>query len=507
MLFRAKKKSYNILEISKYFGVWRVYNMKKILFAASEAVPFIKTGGLADVTGSLPKYFDRKKYDVRIILPKYLCMDERFSGQLHFKCHFYVNLSWRKQYAGIFEAKQDGITYYFVDNEFYFAGDKPYNELYQDIEKFAYFSKAVLEALPFLDFCPDIIHCHDWQTGLIPVYLDNFRFFGEYYRGIKTVMTIHNLKFQGVWDTKTVQGITGLPDYYFVPDKLEAYKDANMLKGGIVYADKVTTVSHSYAEEIKTPFYGEGLDGLMAARSNDLCGIVNGLDYNDWNPDTDHRIAKTFNVENFRKNKPVNKAALQEELGLDKDNHVMLIGIVSRLTDQKGFDLIDYMMDEMCQDAVQIAVLGTGDPKYENMFRHFAWKYAGKVSANIFYSDDLSHRLYAGCDAFLMPSLFEPCGLSQLMSLRYGTLPIVRETGGLKDTVEPYNEFEKTGTGFSFSNYNAHEMLNTVRYAERIYYDKKRDWNKMIERAMTQDFSWMNSARQYEDLYRSLIGE
>ena len=219
-------------------------------------------------------------------------------------------------------------------------------------------------------------------------------------RGIKTVMTIHNLKFQGVWDTKTVQGITGLPDYYFVPDKLEAYKDANMLKGGIVYADKVTTVSHSYAEEIKTPFYGEGLDGLMAARSNDLCGIVNGLDYNDWNPDTDHRIAKTFNVENFRKNKPVNKAALQEELGLDKDNHVMLIGIVSRLTDQKGFDLIDYMMDEMCQDAVQIAVLGTGDPKYENMFRHFAWKYAGKVSANIFYSDDLSHRLYAGCDAY-----------------------------------------------------------------------------------------------------------
>lgn len=481
--------------------------MKKILFAASEAVPFIKTGGLADVTGSLPKYFDRKKYDVRIILPKYLCMDERFKGQLHFKCHFYVNLSWRKQYAGIFEAKQDGITYYFVDNEFYFAGDKPYNELYQDIEKFAYFSKAVLEALPFLDFCPDIIHCHDWQTGLIPVYLDNFRFFGEYYRGIKTVMTIHNLKFQGVWDTKTVQGITGLPDYYFVPDKLEAYKDANMLKGGIVYADKVTTVSHSYAEEIKTPFYGEGLDGLMAARSNDLCGIVNGLDYNDWNPDTDYRIAKTFNVENFRKNKPVNKAALQEELGLDKDNHVMLIGIVSRLTDQKGFDLIDYMMDEMCQDAVQIAVLGTGDPKYENMFRHFAWKYAGKVSANIFYSDDLSHRLYAGCDAFLMPSLFEPCGLSQLMSLRYGTLPIVRETGGLKDTVEPYNEFEKTGTGFSFSNYNAHEMLNTVRYAERIYYDKKRDWNKMIERAMAQDFSWMNSARQYEDLYRSLIGE
>ncbi len=483
--------------------------MKKILFAASECVPFIKTGGLADVCGALPKEFDKNEWDVRVVIPNYSCIPDKFRSKFEYVAHFYMSAGSyiTNKYVGILKYVMDGITYYFIDNQEYFNCAVPYGDVRYDIEKFCFFDKAVLSMLKQIDFCPDIIHCHDWQTGLIPVYLDNFRFFGEYYRGIKTVMTIHNLKFQGVWDTKTVQGITGLPDYYFVPDKLEAYKDANMLKGGIVYADKVTTVSHSYAEEIKTPFYGEGLDGLMAARSNDLCGIVNGLDYNDWNPDTDYRIAKTFNVENFRKNKPVNKAALQEELGLDKDNHVMLIGIVSRLTDQKGFDLIDYMMDEMCQDAVQIAVLGTGDPKYENMFRHFAWKYAGKVSANIFYSDDLSHRLYAGCDAFLMPSLFEPCGLSQLMSLRYGTLPIVRETGGLKDTVEPYNEFEKTGTGFSFSNYNAHEMLNTVRYAERIYYDKKRDWNKMIERAMTQDFSWMNSARQYEDLYRSLIGE
>ena len=375
------------------------------------------------------------------------------------------------------------------------------------IEKFAFFSKAVLSILPVIGFRPDLIHCHDWQTGLIPVYLDNFRYLGEYYRGIKTIMTIHNLKFQGVWDTKTVRGITGLPEYYFVPDKMEAYKDANLLKGGIVYADKVTTVSNSYAEEIKTPFYGEGLDGLMSARSGDLCGIVNGLDYEDWNPATDNRIAKNFTIDDFRKNKPVNKTSLQEELGLEKDPKVMLIGMVSRLTDQKGFDLVDYIMDELCQDAVQIVVLGTGDVKYENMFRHFAWKYSGRVSANIYYSDELSHRIYASCDTFLMPSLFEPCGLSQLMSLRYGTLPIVRETGGLKDTVEPYNEFEKTGTGFSFCNYNAHEMLNTIRYAERIYYDKKRDWNKIVERAMSQDFSWKNSARQYEDLYRSLIGE
>ena len=483
--------------------------MKKILFAASECVPFMKTGGLADVVGALPKEFDKNEWDVRVVMPNYRGIPEEYRNNFEYVTHFYMGVGpyIPNVYVGIMKYVYNGITYYFIDNLDYFGAMEPYSDTRTDVEKFTFFCKAVLSILPVIDFRPDLIHCHDWQTGLIPVYLDNFRFFGEYYRGIKTVMTIHNLKFQGVWDTKTVQGITGLPDYYFVPDKLEAYKDANMLKGGIVYADKVTTVSRSYAEEIKTPFYGEGLDGLMAARSNDLCGIVNGLDYNDWNPDTDHRIAKTFNVENFRKNKPVNKAALQEELGLDKDNHVMLIGIVSRLTDQKGFDLIDYMMDEMCQDAVQIAVLGTGDPKYENMFRHFAWKYAGKVSANIFYSDDLSHRLYAGCDAFLMPSLFEPCGLSQLMSLRYGTLPIVRETGGLKDTVEPYNEFEKTGTGFSFSNYNAHEMLNTVRYAERIYYDKKRDWNKMIERAMAQDFSWMNSARQYEDLYRSLIGE
>ena len=286
----------------------------------------------------------------------------------------------------------------------------------------------------------------------------------------------------------------------FAPDKLEAYRDANLLKGGIVYADKVTTVSQTYAQEIKTPFFGEGLDGLMSARSNDLCGIVNGLDYDEYCPFKDTRIAKRFTVDTFRKNKVSNKLSLQEELGLDKDPKVMMLGIVSRLTDQKGFDLIDYVMDELCQDAVQIVVLGTGEAKYENMFRHFAWKYSNKVSANIFYSEDMSHKIYASADAFLMPSLFEPCGLSQLMSLRYGTLPIVRETGGLKDTVEPYNEFEKTGTGFSFSNYNAHEMLGTIRYAEHIYYDKKRDWNKIVERAMEQDFSWKNSAKQYETL-------
>ena len=482
--------------------------MKNILFASSECVPFIKTGGLADVVGSLPKYFDKDKYDVRVVLPKYNCMFQKWKDMMEYVDHFYMNLAGEERYVGIMTCEYEGIRFYFIDNEYYFNGFAPYDgDPKWNIEKFAFFSKAVLSILPVIGFRPDLIHCHDWQTGLIPVYLDNFRYLGEYYRGIKSVMTIHNLKFQGVWDRETVQAITGLPDYYFVPDKMEAYKDANLLKGGIVYADKVTTVSQTYAEEIKTPFYGEALDGLMNARSNDLCGIVNGLDYDEYNPEKDPRIAKNFSVGDFRKLKPMNKAALQEELGLDRDPKAMMIGMVSRLTDQKGFDLVDYMMDELCQDAVQIVVLGTGEAKYENMFRHFAWKYSGKVSANIFYSEDLSHKIYASCDAFLMPSLFEPCGLSQLMSLRYGTLPIVRETGGLKDTVQPYNEYEKTGTGFSFTNYNAHEMLNTVRYAEHIYYDRKRDWNKMVERAMEEDFSWGNSAIQYQNLYASLIGE
>ena len=320
-------------------------------------------------------------------------------------------------------------------------------------------------------------------------------------------MTIHNLKFQGVWDVQTIKNITGLSDYYFTADKLEAYKDANYLKGGIVFADAVTTVSNTYAEEIKTPFYGEKLDGLMCARANSLRGIVNGIDYNEFNPETDPYITKTYNATTFRKEKVKNKLQLQRDLGLQEDPKTMMIGIVSRLTDQKGFDLIAYVMDELCQDAIQLVILGTGDERYENMFRHFDWKYHGKVSAQIYYDEKMSHRIYASADAFLMPSLFEPCGLSLLMSLRYGTLPIVRETGGLKDTVVPYNEYEGTGNGFSFRNYNAHEMLATVRNAERIYYDKKREWNKMVDRAMAADFSWGNSARQYEEMYNWLIGD
>ena len=480
--------------------------MKNILFVASEVVPFIKTGGLADVVGSLPKCFDKEQYDVRVILPKYMCMPEEWKSKMNYLTHFYMDLAWRSQYVGVLEMKYEGVQFYFIDNEYYFSGPKPYGNIYQDIEKFAFFSKAALSALPVIGFRPDIIHCNDWQTGLIPVFLNDKFHEGEFFRDIKSIMTIHNLKFQGVWDMKTVKDITGLPDYYFTPDKLEAYGDANYLKGGIVYADWVTTVSRTYAEEIKTPFYGEGLDGLMRARSNNLTGIVNGIDYTEYDPNTDTLIAKNYNARNFRKEKIKNKRELQKELNLEQNDSKFMIGIVSRLTDQKGFDLIAYMMDELCQLDLQIVVLGTGEDRYENMFRHFAWKYQGKVSANIYYSNALSHKIYAACDAFLMPSLFEPCGLSQLMALRYGTVPIVRETGGLKDTVEPYNEYESTGTGFSFANYNAHEMLYTIKYAMDVYYNRRREWNKLIDRGMAADFSWEKSAKEYAKLYDQLLG-
>ncbi len=479
--------------------------MKKILFAASEAVPFIKTGGLADVTGSLPLYFDREKYDVRVILPKYACMDEKWKGQLHFLCHFYVNLGWRKQYVGILTTEWNGITYYFVDNEYYFAGEKPYNNIYEDIEKFAYFSKAVLEALPYMDYCPNIIHCHDWQTGLIPVFLKTL--FGDehYYTGIKTVFSIHNLKFQGRWILNAVMDITGLPRQIFTSDKLEAYGEANYLKGGCVYANAITTVSRTYAFEITTKEGGEGLDGLMRARSNSLFGILNGIDDRFYNPSTDEFIFKNYTTEDAVVGKEKNKAALQKELGLPADQDIFLVGMVSRMTDQKGFDLIREILNELLMDGrLQMVFVCSGEERYEEMLRFFAKKYPDKVKTRFTYSEEIAHKVYASCDAFLMPSLFEPCGLSQLISMRYGTVPIVRETGGLRDTVEPYNEYEQTGTGFSFTNYQAHELLNTIWYAMKVFYDDKKAWNGLMSRGMEQNFSWKVSAGEYEELYDSL---
>ena len=477
---------------------------KKILFVASEAVPFIKTGGLADVAGTLPKSFNQDEFDVRVVIPKYRAIPEQFRNQMKYRSHFYMNFAGENRYVGIMELEWGGIQFYFIDNEYYFYGAKPYEDGIWDLEKFAYFSKAALSILPVIDFQPDVIHCHDWQTGLLPVYLKTEFSNGAYFANMKSVMTIHNLKFQGTWSIQDIVNITGIPGYMFTADKLEAYGNANFLKGGLVFADWITTVSPTYAEEIKTAFFGEGLNGLLTARSEQLSGILNGIDYDEYNPEDDAHLVYPYNANDFRKEKVKNKLALQKELGLEENADKFMIGVVSRLTDQKGFDLVAYMMDQICTEDVQLVVLGSGDKKYEGMFEHYAWKYPNRVSANIKYSDALSHKIYGSCDAFLMPSLFEPCGLSQLMSLRYGTLPIVRETGGLKDTVRPYNEFESTGTGFSFANYNAHEMMDTIQRAKAVYYGDKREWNKIVDRAMAADFSWRVSARRYEDLYRTL---
>ncbi|MEE1077675.1 MAG: glycogen synthase GlgA [Agathobacter sp.] len=482
--------------------------MKKILFVASECVPFIKTGGLADVCGALPKEFDKEYWDVRVVIPNYTCIPEKFRNEFQYVTHFYMSMSSdiRNKYVGVLQYQYEGITYYFIDNREYFTCNSPYGDIKFDIEKFCFFDKAVLSMLPQIGFRPDIIHCHDWETGLVPVYLKN-EFQGDmFFWGIRSIMTIHNLKFQGIWDVKTVQKFSGLPKHLFTPDKLEYKKDANMLKGGLVYADYITTVSDSYANEIQTSYYGEGLNGLLSARHFDMQGIVNGIDYDVYNPETDEKIYVHYNAENFRKKKACNKEKLQEELGLEVNKKKFMIGLISRLTDQKGLDLINCVMDGIVDEHTQFVVIGTGDAKYENMFRHYAWKYPERVSANICYSDDLAHKLYASADAFLMPSQFEPCGLTQLISFRYGTVPIVRETGGLKDTVRPFNEYENLGDGFSFANYNAHEMLHVVNYAKHVYYDRKRLWNQIIDRGMANDFSWNSSKFRYEGLYNFLLG-
>ena len=484
--------------------------MKKVLFVASEAVPFIKTGGLADVAGSLPKAFDKEEVDARVVLPMYRMIPDYYKTQMEYMMNFYVELAGKWIYAGVFRMELDGTTFYFIDNEHYFSGSWPYEDGLWDLEKFAYFSKAALLMCMCIGFRPDIIHCHDWQTGLVPVYLKNefwdWNRYGDFYQGIKTIMTIHNLKFQGVWSIEDMMRITGLGGYLFTSDKLEAYKNGNYLKGGIVYADWVTTVSSVYADEIKYPFYGEGLDGLMRARSNNLSGIVNGIDYTEYDPQTDDLIVQNYSVKDFREKKAANKLALQEELGMAQGEGRFMIGLVSRLTDQKGMDLIDCVMEEICREDTQFVILGTGEARYENMFRYYEWKYKDRVSSSIMYDNTRSHRIYAACDAFLMPSLFEPCGLSQLMALRYGTVPIVRETGGLKETVQPYNEYEGSGTGFSFANYNAHEMLGTIQYAKSVYYDHRPQWDEIAERGMQADFSWESSAGKYEQLYRMLLG-
>ena len=476
-----------------------------VLFATSECAPFVKTGGLGDVAGSLPAVLRQKGVDARVILPLYKCIPQEYKDKMRYIDHIYINIGWRSQYAGVFELEHDGCIYYFVDNKFYFNGDKPYDYIHLDCEKFIFFSKAVLSLLPTIGFRPDVINCNDWQTGPIPVFLDTFQD-NPFFQGIKTVMTIHNLKFQGRWDFKAIKDVMGISDYYFTSDKLEFYRDANLLKGGMVYANKISTVSETYAGEIQSEEYGEGLHNLLRARSGDLIGIVNGISYTDWDPAKDKMIYKNYTAKTVHKNKVENKKKLQEELGLPVDPGKMMIGVVSRLTDQKGFDLVAYKMEQLCEGGAQVVVLGTGDEKYENLFRHYAWKYPDRFSAQIYFSNEMSHKIYAASDAFLMPSRFEPCGLSQLISLRYGTVPIVRETGGLKDTVQPYNEYTGEGTGFSFANYNADEMMNIIWYAMQIYYDRKDEWNNIVDNGMAMDYSWNVSADKYIKMYRDLTG-
>lgn len=482
--------------------------MKKILFAASECVPFMKTGGLADVVGALPKEFDKEEWDIRVVMPNYRSIPDKFRNEFEYVTHFYMGTGpyVPTTHTGIMKYVYNGITYYFIDNLDYFGGDRPYADTRTDVEKYTFFCKAALSILPVVDFKPDLIHCHDWQTGLIPVYLKTEFAANPFFWGIKTIMTIHNLRFQGVWDIKTFKGLTGLPADLFTPDKLEFNKDANMLKGGIVYSDFITTVSETYAREIQTDYYGEGLNGLLSARNQSLFGIVNGIDYTLYDPKTDDAIFKKYSPKTVTKGKAANKAALQEMLGLEVNPDKYMIGLISRLTDQKGLDLISYGMDRIIDDNTQLVVIGTGESRYEDMFRYYSYKYPDKVSANILYSDDLAHKLYAAADSFLMPSLFEPCGLTQIIAFHYGTVPIVRETGGLKDTVIPLNEYEDTGDGFSFANYNGDELVNTVNYSKYIYFEHPELWKNMVKRGIEKDLSWKVSTKKYEELYNTLIG-
>lgn len=480
-------------------------HMKKILLAASEGNPFIKTGGLADVVGALPKYLNSKKFDVCVMLPKYLCISSSDRKKMSHVTELYADMPRGREYIGIDKAKLEGITYYFIDNEHYFAGDVPYNQIFEDVNKFAFYSRAVLASLKELNYCPDIIHCHDWQAALIPVFLKEFYGKDPFFENTKTVMTIHNQKFQGRWRIDDIENCRDLPaDCRY--KAMEAYKETNFLKAGILYADRVTTVSETYAEEIKFPEGGEGLEGVMREVSGKLSGIVNGIDYEEYNPMTDSMLAEPFGLRNITKKKK-NKEMLQKELGLKQDSKAMLLGIVSRLTEQKGFDLVNYIMEEMlCTLNVQVAVLGTGEDRFQNSFRYFQDKYQGQLSATIGYSEELAHKIYGGAGAFLMPSQFEPCGLSQLISMRYGTVPIVRETGGLKDTVEAYNEIWQTGTGFSFANYDAKEMLKIIGYAYDVFQNHPKEWRLMMKRCMKEDHSWQNSAKKYENLYQELVG-
>lgn len=475
----------------------------KILFVASEAAPFLKTGGLADVAHALPKYLKKSGIDIRVIMPKYGKISDEFKSKMDHIAEYTVPVGWRNQYCGLEHIKYDGIDFYFMDNEYYFKRNEPYGH-YDDGEIFSFFSRGVLESIKYIDdFIPDIIHCNDWHSGMIPVLLDAFYRYDIRFQNIKTVYTIHNLKYQGIFSKSILNDLLGLDDSYFSEDKLKFYDAISFMKGGIIYSDIVNTVSESYADEIRTPYYGENLDGLLNSISYKLYGIVNGIDHDAYNPRKDKNIPKNFGLTTM-KNKLVNKAELQKELGLPVDKNIPVIGLVSRLVSQKGLDLIKGVIEEILNLDIQLVILGTGDQTYEDLFEYYSHIYPEKLSSNIGFSDKLAKLIYAGADMFLMPSLFEPCGIGQLIALRYGTVPIVRETGGLKDTITPYNKYTGEGNGFSFTNYNAHDMLNVIQLAIETFKDKKQ-WTSIQKNGMKAETSWKDSAKKYCELYKKIM--
>ena len=475
-----------------------------ILLVASEAGPFIKTGGLGDVMGALPKELAKRGHDVRVVIPNYKGILGVFKEKFEFIKWFNIKVGWRERYVGLFRFYYNGVTYYFIDNQEYFGREGLYG-YYDDGERFAYFDRAALTFLRQINWRPDVIHCNDWQTGMIPVMLRmEFYRFDDFYRGIKTVFSIHNLLFQACYDPKILPELFGYNMDMYNNKSLEFDKGVSFMKGGINYCDKINTVSYTYANEIMTPEYGERLDGLMRYRSCDLCGVLNGIDYDEYNPYTDPFIYEKFG-KNPYESKQRNKIALQKELGLYQKADTPIISIVTRLTRQKGIDLILYMIDKLLYNRdVQFVVLGSGDKDYEDAFWRLKDRHGDKVSINIKFDNGLAHKIYTASDMFMMPSKFEPCGLGQLIALRYGTIPIVRETGGLKDTVTPYNEYTGIGNGFSFANFNGEELLNTTNYALSIYWDKWR-WNSIINQAMNSDNSWQRSAGRYEQLYKEAL--
>jgi starch synthase len=473
-----------------------------ILFAVSECVPFVKSGGLADVAGALPKELKKLGMDVRIMLPNYSLIPEHLRKNSELKKVIHVQLGWRNQYCGILETEHEGITYYLIDNEYYFKRNSLYGH-YDDGERFSFFSKAIIEAIPYLDFVPDVLHCHDWHTAMANFLLKEKYSNQPLYKHIKTAFTIHNLQFQGIYPRVVMHDLLGLGDEYFTSEQLEFYGNINFMKGGIIASDVITAVSPTYKEEIQYPFFGERLDGLLCHYQHKLVGIVNGIDDSFYNPKTDSDIAVQYDAESISL-KQKNKYALQRYFGLPEKAEAPLIAMVTRLTKQKGLDLVRHVFHEIVHEDVQVVVVGSGDKEYEDFFRHMAYEYPDKVKVYIGFNEALAHQVYAGADLFLMPSLFEPCGLGQLIALRYGTLPIVRETGGLNDTVQSYNAVTDEGNGFSFTNFNAHDMLHTIRRAI-FYYHKKDIWNALVERAMIQDYSWKQSAKQYQELYEGLV--